>query len=354
MLPLFAYIYGKIASLRNTLYDRGVFEAFDTGVRVISVGNITAGGTGKTPLVAYIAGILAERGETVCILTRGYGRKDAAKRVLVTDGKTILTDAEHAGDEPFELANKLLGKAIIIADADRVSAAEWALRKFDVTTFLLDDGFQHRKVKRDLNIVCIDATDAFAEAEMLPAGRLRESLDGLRRADAVIITRSNLIGDISNLKLEISNLVSGVPVFMAENRLSGMIKLEEFHAKPQRSQSEESEESEEREDRKALAFCAIGNPESFFEQLRRENVDVVGTRAFRDHHIYSQNDLMEVEQKARESGAAILLTTAKDAVKLSNLNFEIPVFVVEIEVKIQDSDEFSRLIQTSPQESEFL
>lgn len=338
MLPLFAYIYGKIAALRNTLYDKGVFEVFDTGVRVISVGNITTGGTGKTPLVAYIAGILTDRGETVCILTRGYGRKEARKRVLVTDGREILADAEHAGDEPFELANKLLGKAIIIADADRVSAADWARRKFGITTFLLDDAFQHRKLKRDLDIVCIDATDAFVDAKMLPAGRLREPLDGLRRADAVVITRSNLVGDILNLKLEISNLVSGGSVFMAENRLSGMIKLEEFYAKPQRSQSEE------RDNRKALAFCAIGNPESFFEQLRRENVDVVGTRAFRDHHIYSQNDLMEIEQKARESGAEILLTTAKDAVKLSALKFKLPVIVVEIDVTVKESDEFRNLI----------
>ena len=120
MLSLIGHIYGKVADLRNRLYDRAILESYDLGARTISIGNITTGGTGKTPLVAYVAGLLADGGEKVCILTRGYGRKDPSKRVLVSDGNEIFATPEESGDEPFELAKKLPGKAIIIADADRV------------------------------------------------------------------------------------------------------------------------------------------------------------------------------------------------------------------------------------------
>src|SRR6188474_3451059 len=156
MLSLLGRIYAKIADLRNKLYDTGVFESAHLRAHTVSIGNITTGGTGKTPLVAYVAEVLARRGEKVCILTRGYGRANPGERVLVSDGQEILADPINAGDEPYELAQRLRGKALIIADADRRSAAEWAIRKFNVTAFVLDDGFQHRKVKRDVDIVCID------------------------------------------------------------------------------------------------------------------------------------------------------------------------------------------------------
>ena len=337
MLSLFSSIYGKVTGLRNVLYEKGVFEVFDTRVRVISVGNITAGGTGKTPLVAYIAGFLAERGEKVCILTRGFGRLDPKKRVVVTDGERILSDAEHAGDEPFELANKLLGRAIIIADADRVAAAKWAIRKFSVTVFLLDDGFQHRKIRRDLDIVCIDATDIFKDAKMLPAGRLREPLLGLQRADAVVITRSNLVGNISNLRSEISELNAEIPVFAAANRISSIVPLSEFSSTTQQKKTTIA-------GKKAFAFCGLGNPDNFFEQLRQEKVSVLGSKAFRDHHHYSEIDVLEIEELARDCTADILLTTAKDAVKLASLKFSIPCFVVEIEMDLDDDHLFKSLL----------
>lgn len=319
------------------LYDKGVFEVFDAPVRVISVGNITTGGTGKTPLVAYIAGILADRGEKVCILTRGYGRIGAKNRVLVTDGEKILSDAEHSGDEPFELANKLIGKAIIIADADRVAAASWARRKFGVTAFLLDDGFQHRQVRRALDIVCIDATDDFKRAKMLPDGRLREPLSGLRRAGAVVITRANLVDNIETLKAEIAEINLQVPVFVAKNKISNIVELAEFQVKAKSKQPNFQE-------KKAFAFCGIGNSETFFDQLLQEKINVTGTIAFRDHHIYTQSDVGRIEKRARETSAAILLTTAKDAVKLSSFRFEIPCFVVEIEIFIDNADAFKNLI----------
>ncbi len=330
-------IYGKIMNLRNTLYDAGVFETHDLGTRTISVGNITTGGTGKTPLVAYIAEVLAARGEKVCILTRGYGRVEKKQRVLISDGDRVLADAATGGDEPVELAQKLLGKAIIIADADRVSAAEWALRKFGVTTFVLDDGFQHRKVKRDLDIVCIDATNPCDRGRMLPLGRLREPLAGLARADCIIMTRSDLVDDITELRARLTKWNSDAVMFEAKNVISSITPIEDFHAKTQRSQSKSMSG-------RAFAFCGVGNPESFFEQLKRAGVEPVATKSYADHHFYSQADVSEIEASAKSYGAEVLLTTAKDAVKISNLKFEMSCSVVEIEMEMDDKDEFEAIV----------
>ncbi|MBK6750632.1 MAG: tetraacyldisaccharide 4'-kinase [Acidobacteria bacterium] len=337
MLWLLGHIFGKVAELRNSLYDKGVLDVFDLRARVISVGNLTAGGTGKTPLVAYISNILHSRGETVCILTRGYGRKDPKERVVVTDGKRILTDAEHAGDEPFELAKKLLGKVIIIADADRVSAGEWARRKFGVTTFILDDGFQHRKVKRDLDIVCIDSTDPFGGGKMLPAGRLREQKVGLDRADVVIVTRANLGSGIAVLRSSIADLNPETQIFTSETAISGVVDLKDIQSKRRPTQREIKEH-------KVFAFCGIGNPEIFFKQLWQDGFDAAGTKAFRDHFVYSQKDVAEIERLARDSSADLLLTTAKDAVKLQELEFTLPCYVVEIEMVIDRPAELAALV----------
>lgn len=331
MLSLLSAIYGKVMDVRNGLYDNGVFDTYDLGARTISVGNITTGGTGKTPLVAYVAARLAERGETVCILTRGYGRKHANKRVLVSDGNEVVADVSIAGDEPFELARQLLGKAIVIADADRVAAAEWAKRKFGVTAFVLDDGFQHRKAKRDLDIVCIDATkpDGYTKAgslrsgRVLPAGRLREPIANLRRADVVVITRADLVDDISNLRTEISDLNSDAAIVTAKNRI---VNLEELNEK------------------RVFAFCGLGNPQNFYEQLRRAGSNVAGTKSFADHHQYSQKDIDWIESEALACGADLLVTTAKDDVKLSDLKFLMPKRVIRIEIEIDDATAFTALL----------
>ena len=333
MLDVLGYIYQEIVKARNAFYDRGLIEAHDLGARVISVGNITTGGTGKTPLVAYIAELLAERGEKVCILTRGYGRENARARVLVSDGENVLEDdPSKTGDEPLELAKRLKGRAIIIADADRVAAAEWAKRKFGVTVFLLDDAFQHRKAKRDVDIVCIDATWPLDEMRMLPGGRLREPLSGLTRAGAIVVTRADLVDDtsISNLRSEISRFAPATRIFEASTRIAGYF--------------DGSAEREQLDSERAFAFCGIGNPDGFFGSLRLAGVDVAGFEIFADHYRYSQRDIDALANKASRAGAAMLVTTAKDAVKLSALKFDIPCLVAKMEVVIDDADEFARLI----------
>src|SRR5688500_15759403 len=227
-MPL-SRLYGGIMNLRNSLYEREFFKSYSLGVPAVSIGNITVGGTGKTPLVALVAESLAEQGEKVGILTRGYGRENPRKRVLVSDGEHILSDARRSGDEPFELARKLLGKAFVVADADRVSAAIWAREKFAATAFVLDDAFQHRKVKRDLNIVLIDSTNPFGNEKVLPSGILREPLKNLKRADLIVITRADLSDEIENLKSKIAGYNPVCPIIVSQNKVSNLTELKEFH-----------------------------------------------------------------------------------------------------------------------------
>ncbi len=351
MLSILSLIYGKIAEARNRLYENGVFESHDLGVRTVSIGNITTGGTGKTPLVAYASELLSARGEKVCILTRGYGRKDPGRRILISDGEHIYANAEAAGDEPFELAQKLIGKAIVIADRDRISAASWAYGKFDFKTLVLDDGFQHRRAKRDVDIVCIDATDPFGGGKMLPAGRLRELPHNLKRANIIVITRSDLAGDVSNLMSEIADLSAGTPLFLAQNKIVRISGIGEFQNSllPTDNKNEVARDVSEKaldetQEHRVFAFCGVGNPNSFFDQIKKFGVSLTATQTYPDHHRYSSKDLGILTELASESGATALITTAKDAVKLSNLKFQIPCFVVEIETVIDNAEAFAALI----------
>jgi tetraacyldisaccharide 4'-kinase len=337
---MFNWLYGAITRARNSLYEKSVFKSYSLGVLTVSIGNITVGGTGKTPLVALVAEVLAKKGEKVCILTRGYGRNNPNKRVLVSDGEKILTEVGQAGDEPFELAQKLTGKAVVIADANRVSAGNWARERFGITCFILDDAFQHRKVRRDLDIICIDATNPFGNEKTLPSGILREPLENLKRADAIVITRANLTKDVLSLKSQISKYNRTCPIFVAENKISNLVKLEEFPTHPQKSLSQTDYRQTLRAADNLLAFCALGNPNNFFEQLRQEKFELVSPQKFPDHHFYTQKDIEKIVAQADQSGAKALLTTAKDAVKLKNLKFEVPCFVVESAMVFDGENDF--------------
>ncbi len=347
MLTLLGRLYGKIADIRNGLFDRGVFASHSLGARTISVGNITVGGTGKTPLVALVAEILTEHGQKVCVLTRGYGRKDPKKRVLVSDGKSVLADAATGGDEPVELAMKLLGKAVVVADADRVAAAEWSKEEFGVTAFVLDDGFQHRRAKRDLDIVCIDATNPFGNGRMLPAGILREPLLSLKRADVIVVTRTDLAENVEETSAVIRTFNPECPLFIAESSIFDIVELRKFSTKmhPEESNWDREEWAAKPVRGTVFAFCGLGNPDNFFERLRKEGFELAAQHGFADHHLYTQEEILGLERKANECAAKILLTTAKDAVKLNGLKFELPCFVVEIKAVINDESAFRELLQ---------
>jgi tetraacyldisaccharide 4'-kinase len=337
LLVPFGKLYGRVMDLRNLLYHREVLKSFHLPGTTYSVGNLTTGGTGKTPLVAYIAELLLGRGEKVCILTRGYGRKTRG-RVVVSDGKNILADAETGGDEPIELARRLHARAVIIADADRLSAANWAYEQFRVTHFILDDGFQHRRVKRDVDIVCIDATNPCGNGRILPAGTLRESLKSLSRASAIVITRAELASDLDGLKSRLQARHPDAPIFSCYNGLRGISALDDFLSGDWSGVWSES--SPER----FFAFSGIGNPGSFFESLRRWKINVVGEKAFGDHHSYDKKSRDAIGNEASNCGAELLITTAKDAVKLADLGTPLPCFVALTNTVIDDEKSFRDLI----------
>jgi len=333
----FGGLYAAATKARLALYQSGALAAKDVGAPVISVGNITAGGTGKTPLVAWIARRLDEDGRRVCVLTRGYGRTNPNQRIVVSDGTAVLADAEAAGDEPLLLAEELSGRAVVISDRDRVAAARWAIENFRSDAFVLDDGFQHLRIARQLNIVIVDATNPWSNGRVLPAGLLREPRSGLSRADCVIITRANQVKSIDTLRQDIDRLSQGRPVFLSRMKSRGLQLI---------SGSDFSNQAPDNSLRVG-AFCAIGNPRSFFDQLRREDRTLVATRAFRDHHHYTQADVDLVVREATAAGAGGLITTAKDEVKLRALRFDLPCYAARIEIEIEGEDRLAEMIRTA-------
>ena len=331
-------LYGAAMKARRALYQTGRFRVHRLSAPVISVGNLTMGGTGKTPLVEWIANELAQKGRRVCILTRGYGRRNSATRVVVSNGSEILLNADRAGDEPLLLAEKLNGRAAVICDADRVSAAHWAIENLKSDVFVLDDGFQHLRVARNLNLLTIDATNPWGNRKLLPAGILREQPAELARADCIVMTRADDPGQTNELQREISKLGSNCPVFRSRMTLRGLREV---------ARRESPATTNEIQASSVAAFCAIGNPESFFCLVRRNGYNLCHTRAFRDHHIYTQADIDRVVRESITSGAQILLTTAKDEVKLRKLRFEMLCYAADIEIEIENVEQFSYLIQQS-------
>ena len=339
MFSTLSWFYGKIINKRNSQYKKGNFKSYSLGAPTISIGNITVGGTGKTPLVIYIAHLLAEKGENVCVISRGYKRENEKERILVSNKDKVLSNVKKAGDEPFEMAKKLLGKAIVIADANRVEAGKWAQEEFGITAFVLDDAFQHLKAKRNVDIVVIDATNPFGNKRTLPSGILREPLENLKRSDVVIITRANLVKNIEALKTEIKILCPDSKIFVSQNKTFKISKLEDFLAFKNDVERRITKQP-------ALAFCALGNPNNFFTQLNTEGFNLICTKTFRDHHFYTQKDIKELEIQAGINNCETLLTTVKDAVKLQNLEFKLPLQVVESKIFFKDKKKLHEIIHT--------
>lgn len=331
VLPPLSLLYGAVTRTRLSLYRRGTFHTTKLDRPVISVGNITTGGTGKTPLVEWVARTVAAQGKKVCILTRGYGRKDPHLQVIVSDGYGVLASPTEAGDEPYLLASRLVGSAAVISSADRIAAGHEAINDFGTDCFVLDDGFQHLRLARDLNIVTIDATNPWGGGKLLPYGRLRETPESLSRADCVVITRCDQVRELDKLRSEIRRFTGRRPIFHSEMRTS--------RVSPLKNGSSETLTPPAR----VAAFCAVGNPHSFFEHVRRSGYELALQKYYPDHHVYSQDEIDALAQQAKEAGAEALITTAKDAVKLRTLSFSLPCYVLEIEMSIENGEELARL-----------
>ena len=342
ILPPLSAIYSAVTRARITGYRRGWFSVSKLSAPVISIGNLTTGGTGKTPLVEWVCIALArETGKRACVLTRGYGRANPQSQVVVSDGNKLLASEREAGDEPYLLASNLIGIAAVVSNPDRAAAGEWAIRNLGTEVFVLDDGFQHLRLSRDLDIVTIDATNPWGGGSLLPYGRLREPRAGLSRADCIVVTRTEQVEDMVSLSESVRRLAGAIPVFTSRMMTSGI-----------RGLNGESVSNESLLAQPVAAFCGVGNPESFSNQLRQEGYSPVFTRAFADHHDYNQADLNRLIKEAKDHGASGLITTAKDALKLASLEIELPCYVLEIKISIADDARLVKMIQAACQNRE--
>lgn len=332
LTPL-AGLYGAGARLRRGAYQRGWLKARRLSCPVISVGNLTLGGSGKTPLVAEVAEVLLRRGRKPAILTRGYGRERGAELIALEPGPHRNPDARAAGDEPALLARTLPQVPIVIC-ADRFRAGDLAEKRFGVDVHILDDGFQHLALARDVDLVAIDVTQDVLHGAVLPAGRLREPVSALSRADIVALTRTE-IQDPAATEKQVREINARVPIFNCAMGLRGMAERDSGRAV----------EPEDYYGRPVCAFCAIGNPSAFFSDLRRWGFNPVAEVSFRDHHVYSAEDAGRLNRAAREKGAVAFLTTEKDGMNLpSGLEFRFPVVACAIRAEISDAEKFEQVL----------
>ena len=317
MRRLLGSAFGGIAALRAEAYRRGLLSRQRLAGPVVSVGNLGVGGSGKTPVVARVAELLMEAGEPVSILSRGYGGSFAGDALVVSDGTSVLASSAVAGDEPVMLALALPGAVVAIGPRrDVVGRAVEA--RFGRRVHVLDDGFQHLRLERDLDLVCLDVRDL--EDRPLPAGRLRESPPALARADAILLTRLEAASEDELRALEAR--LGPARTFRVERRAVGWRTLGGHAAEAPGT---------------AFLLAGIARPERFEHDVASAGVAVAGRAFFRDHHRFRADELRSVEKQARTAGATALVTTAKDAARLDYLPpLEMPVVVLHVGARVLD------------------
>jgi tetraacyldisaccharide 4'-kinase len=303
-LAALSKLYEAGMSLRNGLYSSGLRRVRLLKRPVISVGNLTMGGTGKTPTVIALGRLLQEEGHSISVLLRGYKGENAGGPLLVSDGQSLLVSSRLAGDEAMVIA-KNLPTAIVAVGKDRARTGLWLESRFSVDAHLLDDGFQHLGLHRDLNLLLVDSTDPFGGDRPPPLGRLRESLDGIGRADALLLTRSQAGRNYESVIERARCYKPSIPYFRVNQR-SRVV-----------SSSEDSNPTR-LEGLNALAFAGIANPAQFFDSLEQQGVKLAGTLGFPDHHRYSARDARRIKERCRELGIETVVTTEKDAENLES------------------------------------
>ena len=320
-------------ALRHAGYERGWLKTRRLARPVVSVGNLTMGGTGKTPLVACIANLLLRRGWKPSILTRGYGRASEEPMIVLPPGTRRCPDAREIGDEPALLGH-LLPQVPLVICADRFRGGQAAEERFAVDAHILDDGFQHLSLARDVDVVALDATQPLSDRLLLPAGRQREPLSALRRAHMVVITRTEC-ADPKPLEALVLKIHPAARIFHCRTELVGWIDVANGETVP----------TEQVRAQRAAAFCAIGNPQAFFADLRRWGFSLIAEDAFPDHHVYTGEEIERLVEDARRKGASALLTTRKDAVKFSLAGAPpLPILAGEIQAQISAAEDFERTL----------
>jgi len=334
-----SWLFNGIVQLRLWLYGQRILRDEPLGCLVVVVGNLTVGGTGKTPVVEKFARALADRGRRVAILSRGYrsrpnplwkravrwltsGKEPPPK--IVSDGERVLLDSDHAGDEPYMLARNLPG-VVVLVDKNRVKSGAYAIRRFGCDTLVLDDGFQYLPLKGRLNLLLVDKTNPFGNGEMLPRGLLREPVKHLRRASYVFITKSDGRRD-----LELEELIR------SHNPEADIIECAHVPKYLQRVN-----DGDERQDliflkgRRVGAFSGIAAPDSFEGFLRKFGANLLYTKRFIDHYRFTTEDLDLIFEEAINAGLDCVVTTEKDAVRIpAEMKFPLPLYYLRLEIEI--------------------
>ncbi len=352
LLRSLSWVFGALVRLRLWLYRQRLFRDTPLGCKVVVVGNLTVGGTGKTPVVHKMAQVLARRGRQVAVLSRGYkGRSDSMltrfwrwishgsrpEPLVVSDGTRVLAGPDEAGDEPYMLARNLVSDGVVvIVDRDRVEAGRFALRRFGVDTILLDDGLQYLPLRGQINLLLVDSRDPFGNGALLPRGILREPVANLSRASYVFITKSSGPPDPELVAL-IRRHNPTAEIIACAHRPADLVTVDGDAARP----------LSWLKGLRVAAFCGIATPERFEETLASLGADMVSSRRFLDHHAFTDEDLDEVLEQALAAGAEAIVTTEKDAVRLqSRFHPPLPLLFVRLEVGILgDAEGFNGAVE---------
>jgi len=305
-LSLLSLIYGAGVGIRL----KGVKSCEKNALPgfTVSIGNLTAGGTGKTPATCMLAEWARVEGYNAAVLSRGYGGKKRAKVTIVSDGNNILAGPEQAGDEPYLMANRLPGVPVIIAK-DRYLAGLLAIDRFKSSFFILDDGYQHLRLKRDLDLLLLDAASPFGNGRLLPRGPLREPVSEIARADAVILTRAGSLAGPKEVFNDHKGLFKDKPLFMCDHLPDKVVfPAENISLDPSFLKG-----------KRVVAFAGIARPDFFRDTLVSLGAYIVSFRVFPDHHAFSRHDIGGLREERDKSGADLLITTEKDWVRASNM-----------------------------------
>lgn len=337
----FIYAPAKLYELgvraRAAFYENGLFETRRLKAPVISVGNLTVGGAGKTPCVAFLARFLRDEGYEVAILSRGY-KRESRGRVEVSDGREILCRPNESGDEPFLLAKSCPGARVVV-DRDRYAAGKWLEERARISVFILDDGYQHLRLARDLNLLLVDASEPPDRAKMIPFGRLREPITAMGRADAVIVTRSDQPFDRRAFENAIRKFARAeAPVFYAVHKMTELISLDGAVVASPADFAR----------KRIAAVSGVARPDRFVADLERLGMEIALRRDFDDHHRYTREELSEIVGRAREARAEAIITTEKDAANLP-VGFAgplaLPIFAARIEFACENEVALKELVR---------
>lgn len=333
--------YRMITQFRIWLYDKRVIRNHALGCLVVSIGNVSCGGTGKTPVVEVFAKTLSAKGRRVAILSRGYRSKkrstwDKLKHMfdqqkieippkVVSDGRNLLLDSAYAGDEPYMLASNLKDVAVIV-DKDRVKSGLYAIEHFGTDVLILDDGFQYLMLKPHINIVLVDSTDPFGNGHMLPRGILREPIKNIRRADYIFLSKSDGHPKLRHLKAFLRSHNHRAEIIECTHRPK---HLEMVHERGRR------EPLTKLKGAKVAALSGIASPAGFERFIESLGATIVAREQYADHHRYTEQEIIDFVNVAKEAGADFIVTTEKDAVRIPKLDRrDVPMYFLRIEIDI--------------------